>query len=74
MFPNNKVDLGLFFGGSSVVLFAREEAKKLGMVEEDLLSEPRGYQENRMLGQLHHLLSSLILKRAPRDRNKSSSS
>ena len=39
-FPNNKVDLGLFFGGSSAVFFAREEAKKLGTAGEDLLSEP----------------------------------
>ena len=40
MFPNDGVDLGLSFGGSSTGFFAREEAKKLGMVEEDLLSEP----------------------------------
>ena len=39
-FPNNKVDLGLFFGGSSAVFFAREEAKKLGTAGEDLPSEP----------------------------------
>jgi len=39
-FPNNEVDFGVSFAGSSVVFFAREEAKKFGMVEEDLLSEP----------------------------------
>lgn len=37
--PNNDVDFGMSFGGSSVVLLAREEAKKFGMVEEGLLSE-----------------------------------
>ena len=38
-FPNNEVDLGASFSGSSVVFLAREEAKKFGMVEEGLLSE-----------------------------------
>lgn len=40
MLPNNEVGLELSFGDSSVVVFAREEAKKFGMVEENLLSEP----------------------------------
>lgn len=35
----NQVDLELSFGGSSVVFFAREEAKKFGIAEEDFLSE-----------------------------------
>lgn len=39
-FPNDGVDLGPSFGGSSVAFFAREEAKKFGIVEEGLLSEP----------------------------------
>ena len=39
-FPKNEVDLGLSFGGSSAGFFAREDAKKFGMVEGGLLSEP----------------------------------
>ena len=39
-FPNSEFDLGMSFAGSSVVFFTREEAKKFGMVEESLLSEP----------------------------------
>ena len=39
-FPNNEFGLGVSFAGSSVVFFASEEAKKFGMVDEDLLSEP----------------------------------
>jgi hypothetical protein len=39
-FPNDEDGLGLSLGGSSVVFFAREEAKKLGMAEVDLLSDP----------------------------------
>ena len=39
-FPKNEVDLGLSFGGSSVGFFTREDAKKFGMVEGGLLSEP----------------------------------
>jgi len=39
-FPNSEVGFGLSFGGSSVVLFAREEVKKFGMVEEGLLFKP----------------------------------
>jgi hypothetical protein len=39
--PKNEVGLGLSLGGSSAVFFwTREEAKKFGMVEEGLLSEP----------------------------------
>lgn len=36
----NEVDLGLSFGGSSAGFLAREDAKKFGMVEGGLLSEP----------------------------------
>ena len=37
-FPNGEGGLGLSFGCSSVLFFAREEAKKFGIVEEGLLS------------------------------------
>ena len=38
-FPNDEVGLGLSFGGSSVVFFARGDAKKFRMVGGGLLSE-----------------------------------
>jgi len=38
-FPKNEAGLRPSFGGSSVVFFAREEAKKFGIVEEVLLSK-----------------------------------
>ena len=40
-FPNDEAGLRPSFGGSSVVFFATEEAKKFEIVEEGLLSKPR---------------------------------